>query len=205
MRRGLFPRFARAKDGTAAVEFALLAPLMVVVLFGSIELINLLQANRRVENTAISLADVISRDTEVDDDEIDGVWAAVAPLMFPSAAVGMDLRVTSISLDQDGNAEVVWSEVCGVQNSGQCGASSYAQLNEGASVSSSDLPQSNTPGSSLIRVETTFLYRPLIGFFGVETPSGGGGQRLTHRSAPVALTHTAFRRSRLVDPIPRTS
>jgi Flp pilus assembly protein TadG len=196
-------RFARAKDGAAAVEFALLAPLMVLVLFGSIELINMLQANQRVENTAISLADVISRDTEVDDDEIDGVWASVTPLMFPSTAVGMDLRITSISFDENNNAEVVWSEVCGVQNSGQCGASSYAHLNAGASVSSNDLPQSNTPGSSLIRVETTFLYRPIIGFFGIETSAGGGGQQLTHSSTPVALTHTAFRRSRLVDPIPR--
>ncbi|MEJ0060037.1 MAG: TadE/TadG family type IV pilus assembly protein [Terricaulis sp.] len=40
-------RFARAKSGLAALEFALLAPMMVFLLFGSVELIDALGANRR--------------------------------------------------------------------------------------------------------------------------------------------------------------
>ena len=61
-------------------------------------------------------------------------------------------------------------------------------------------PQINTPGSSLIRVETAYNYVPVIGLFGMDS-----NRNLSINSNIITMRHTAFRRSRLVDPIPRTS
>jgi Flp pilus assembly protein TadG len=193
-------RFGRARGGAAAVEFALIAPMMIAVLFSSIEIINMLQSNQRVENTAISLADVISRDTEISNSEMTGLWTAVKPLMFPDVSAGMQLRVTSISIDSAGAGKVVWSEVCGLRADGTCGASTYPSLAANSNIPSTELPTSNTPNSSLIRVETTYNFQPIIGLLTVDT-----NRNLNNDRSVTVMSHTAFRRSRLVDPIPRVS
>jgi Flp pilus assembly protein TadG len=176
MRLNPFRRFARAKSGVAAVEFALLAPMMIFLLFGSIDLIDALSTSKRVEVTTVSLADVVSRDTEVDDDEVDGLWAAANMLMFPDDSLTMDLRVTSITIESTTSARVVWSE----------GRNSLAPLGVGSSVALP--PAMMNPGTSIIMTEARYRYNPPVGFLFI------GGTN---------LRHTAYRRSRLVDPIPR--
>ncbi len=171
-----FRRFARAKSGVAAVEFALLAPMMMFLLFGSIDLIDALSTTKRVEVTTVSLADVVSRDTEIDDDEVDGLWDAANMLMFPDTAQTMAMRVTSVRIESATSARVVWSE----------GRNAFAPRGAGTSVT---LPAAMmTPGTSLIMTETRYRYDPPVGFLFI------GGMN---------MEHTAYRRSRLVDPIPR--
>ncbi|GAM98420.1 hypothetical protein U91I_02053 [alpha proteobacterium U9-1i] len=172
----LLSRFGRAKSGVAAVEFALLAPMMIVLLFGSVDLVDAFATNRRVEVATVSLADVISRDTEVDDQEMDGIWAALGILMFPDPSLTMDVRVTSVRIDSSSSARVVWSEA----------RNGLAPLAAGASVA---LPAAMmNPGTSIIMTEARYDYEAPIGFLFI------GG---------TTLDHTAYRRSRLVDPIPR--
>jgi Flp pilus assembly protein TadG len=168
--------FGVSEKGIAAVEFALLAPMMLFLLFGSVDLIDALGTSKRVENTAASLADVVSRDTEVSTDEVNGLWAALNILMFPDSAAAMDVRVTSVSIVNNSTARVVWSEA----------RNGYAPLATGSTVTLQ--PAMMVTGTSLIMAETRYLYRPPIGFL-----LGGG----------INIRHVAYRRSRLVDPIPR--
>lgn len=171
--------FARARSGLAAVEFALIAPMMVFLLLGSVELLDALSSNRRAQNAAASLADVVARDTSISNSEVTGLWAAADVLMFPDpAGTALDVRVTSISIINPTTARVVWSE----------GHNTYAPLGTGSDVS---LPADMMlVGSSLIMAETRYHYSTPIGLL-----FGGG----------VSMTHTSYRRSRLVDPIPRVS
>jgi Flp pilus assembly protein TadG len=194
-------RFARDRKGLAAVEFALIAPMMVLLLLGSVEIVNILQTNRRAENTAASLADVVSRDTEVSDQEVAGLWAATTPLMFPDTPVGLDIRITSIRFDSTRQGRVVWSERCALMNGGGCGASGYSQLMANAIVANSEMPsEMRVPETSVVRVETTYRYRPALGFFFMESTGA-----LRRDGLERTLRHVAYRRSRLVDPIPRVS
>lgn len=169
-------RFARATGGLAAVEFAILLPMMVFVLFGSVDLIDVLGANKRAQNVASSLADVVARDTEITNAEVAGLWAAVNVLMFPNSGANMQVRVTSISITSSTQASVVWSE----------GHGGYAprQVNSTVALPSAMMQA----GSSVIMTETIYRYTPPLGF--IWTGSAD-------------MTHTAYRRSRLVDPIPR--
>ncbi|MGE0595000.1 MAG: TadE/TadG family type IV pilus assembly protein [Hyphomonadaceae bacterium] len=173
-----FRRFARASGGLAAVEFALIAPMMVFLLFGSVELLDALSANRRTQNVAASVADVVARDTEISNSELTGIWSAMDVLMIPDTAEFMDVRITSISIESASVARVVWSEA----------RNNYSRLSPGSTVA---LPSAMMlPGSSLIMTETRFNYQPPLSFLF----SGG-----------VPMEHKAYRRSRLVDPIPRVS
>ncbi|MCR6643953.1 MAG: pilus assembly protein [Terricaulis sp.] len=168
-------RFALAHGGHAAVEFAVLLPVMLLLLFGSVDLIDMMQANRRAQNTAASIADVVARDTEVTTEEVTGLWSAVNLLMFPSDGNDVKIRINSVLVVDGARAEVVWSEGHGISAR--------------ASGEQVTLPDGMMqPGSSLIMAETEFSYRSPLGFL---TPSAR------------TFRHTIHRRSRLVDPIPR--
>lgn len=173
-----FRRFAHATNGLAAVEFALIAPMMVFLLFGAVDLIDALGANRNAQNVAASLADVVARDTEVSNSEMTGIWSAADILMFPESAATMDIRLTSVMVESATVARVVWSE----------GHNGYAALAVNSVVS---LPAAMmTPGSCIIMADSGYHYTPPLGFL-----FGSG----------VTMSHTSYRRSRLVDPIPRVA
>lgn len=169
-------RFGGERKGLAALEFAILAPMMIFVLFGSIELLDLLDTNQRVENAAASLADVVARDTEVSDDEVTGFWAALDMLMFPDTSTNVNIRITSVSVQTTSQATVVWSEAHG--NMAPRQANSTITLPSGMM----------TPGTSIIYAEAQMDYQGPLGLL---------------LSGPLSLRHDAYRRSRLVDPIPR--
>ena len=97
-------------------------------------------------------------------------------LMYPSPGAPMDMRITSITVQSATVARVVWSEVRG----------GYAPLAPNSTVT---LPSGMMdPGSSVIMTDTTYHYTPPLNIL---------------FAAPLDLHHTAFRRSRMVDPIPR--
>lgn len=170
-------RFGLAKKGSAAVEFAIIAPMMLFLLFGSVDLLDALNINKRVQNAAASIADVVARDTEVSQSEVDNYWAALDVLMFPTDGDGVQIRISSVRIQSSSTATVVWSR----------GHGGFSPRMENSTVS---LPAAMmTPGTSIIMTETKFDYRSPLGFL---------------MPAPVTLTHNAYRRSRLVDPIPCT-
>jgi Flp pilus assembly protein TadG len=170
-----FRRFGSAKQGVAAIEFAIIAPMMIFLLLGAVDLIDVLNANKRVHNAASSLSDVVARDTEVSDDEIAGIWSALDLLMFPSSAANMQVRVTSVRVVNATTAEVVWSEG---RNMGARSAGSAVSLPAAMMIA----------GTSIIMTEAETDYSAPLGVL---------------TAMPVKLDHTAYRRSRLVDPIPR--
>ncbi len=175
--RARIRRFVKSKKGLAALEFAIIAPMMIFLLFGSVDLIDVLGANKRSQNVAASLADVVARDNAVSLDEINGLWSALDVLMFPDSAADMQVRVSSIRIESASVARVVWSR----------GHGGMSARNSGDTV---DLPdQMMRPGTSVILAETAYPYHVPLGFL-------YAGQR--------TFRHTAYRRSRLVDPIPCT-
>lgn len=171
-------RFARATGGMAAVEFALLLPMMILLLFGSIDLVNMLGANRRAQNAAASLADVVSRDTEISNAEVSGLWAALDVLLYPNTAQQMQVRISSVRIVDASTARVVWSE----------GHGGYAPRTADSIIA---LPAGMMqPGASVIVSETIYSYQAPVGII---------------QAAPMSFRHTAYRRSRIVDPIPRVA
>jgi len=172
-------KFSRAKSGLAALEFAIIAPLLMVpLLLGSVDLIDVMGANKRAQNAAASLADVVARDTEVSDAEIAGLWRGLEVLMYPNDPGAMEIRLTSVSIINASTARVIWSEAHGGMSPRQVGST--------VSLDSRMMQV----GTSVIMAESVYKYDAPLGFL---------------FQNQVQMTHDAFRRSRLVDPIPRVA
>lgn len=177
----LFPsalrRIVRDRRGLAALEFALMAPMMVLVLFGSVELTELLACNRRAENTSASVADVVSRDTVITNQEMNDLWSAATALMYPNSATPLKIRVSSVQVTNPTTATVLWSD----------GHNGYVPRGAGSSIS---LPAGMMiPGTSVVVAETSYRYTPPIGVF---------------LKLAVDLGHTEYRRPRVADPVTRS-
>jgi len=98
------------EKGISAVEFALIAPLMVLIYFGCIELSLLMRVDRRVTTTASSLGDLTARLVTVSDADMQELFDAAAVTMQPYSAQTARMRITSVVDDGSGETRVSWSD-----------------------------------------------------------------------------------------------
>ncbi|MEH6694032.1 MAG: TadE/TadG family type IV pilus assembly protein [Hyphomonas sp.] len=96
--------------GVSAVEFALIAPVMILIYFGCIELSFLMRIDRRVTSTSASLGDLTARLSTVTDQDMHEMFAAAKVMMQPYDAADSSLRITSLVDNGDGKAKVAWSD-----------------------------------------------------------------------------------------------
>jgi Flp pilus assembly protein TadG len=106
-------RFARATAGASAVEFALIAPLLILFYFGMAETCQLMMAQRRVSHSAAAMADLITQGGELDSKERDDIFLAGRMIMAPFPTSAMRVRVTSVVRNSNNQNVVDWSEVTG--------------------------------------------------------------------------------------------
>ncbi|MGA1343669.1 MAG: TadE/TadG family type IV pilus assembly protein [Hyphomonas sp.] len=98
------------EKGISAIEFALIAPVIILIYFGSIELSLLTRADRRVTTTASSLGDLTARLVTVTDTDMQELYDAAVVLMSPYPASSARMRITSVVDNGDGQTRVAWSD-----------------------------------------------------------------------------------------------
>jgi Flp pilus assembly protein TadG len=170
-------RFATARDGLAAIEFALLLPLMMVLYFGALETTELVSAYRRTENVSASMADIVARSSGMDSAQLADLQYAINQLIYPSDPSIVAVRVSSISIPKATTTKLEWSK-CFNMAGNACSAA-------GPSVPTSLM----VVGTSLIRSEVSMSYVPPTNVFFHKT---------------FALSRVEYRRPRRVDPVPCT-
>ncbi len=106
----LLARFMGDRRGVSAVEFALIAPLMVAMYLGSAELTQVLTLDRKVTSAANAVADLVAQDDFVTDNELDDIMAAADAILSPYRTAPLSLRITSVRMDAEGEVFVDWSE-----------------------------------------------------------------------------------------------
>lgn len=141
--------------GISAVEFALIAPVMVLLYYGGIELSLLMQANRRITNVTATIGDLASRATILTNDDIDAVFDSARILAAPLDDTQIQMRLTSVAPTgsaRNPNPRVVWSD----------GRHTTARA-VGSSVEG--LPDDLVPlGGSIIVAEVTYDYSSGLDF-----------------------------------------
>lgn len=105
-------RFARDRRGVAVIEFAFIAPVLIFFYFGMAETCQLLMAQRRVSHAAAALADLVTQDTTIGNEEVEQLYEAACTIMRPfPTADRYRIRLTSAEFDAAQNrVEVRWSE-----------------------------------------------------------------------------------------------
>lgn len=103
-------RFLKDVRGVSAVEFALIAPVLIVLYLGAAQMTSALNADRKVTGAANAVADLVAQDDFLTDDELVDIYAAGDAILFPNDPAELGLRITSVRMDALGEVFVDWSE-----------------------------------------------------------------------------------------------
>ena len=151
---GFLRRFSGDRRGVSAVEFALIAPFMILLYLGSVEISLALSIDRKITSVSSALADLVAQDDVITDDEIRDILNAGAVIISPFDPTPLEIRITSILMDSDGDVEVQWSD-----------ASGMSPHSEGTALSVPDgVLETNR---SVIMVEVEYRYETMFGELGV--------------------------------------
>lgn len=105
----LIARFVADRRGVSAVEFALLAPFMILIYFGLTEFCQAYMAERRTSHTAAMVADLVAQSGKTSTKDLESVSAIGQMLMKPFPAAPLTTRISSVTVDDKGRAWVDWS------------------------------------------------------------------------------------------------
>jgi Flp pilus assembly protein TadG len=154
--------------GVAATEFAIIAPFMLLLLVGGIELGNGLAINVKVSATAHSVADMVSQNTQVTSARMQSIVGAASAIMAPypttdsTGASLVTITISEVSTDANGNATVQWST-----SSSASGARPVGQTMTLSSFTATDPNNPNNATNaniSLILGEVSYAYSPNLGY-----------------------------------------
>ena len=138
------------KNGVAAVEFAFLIPMMLVLFFGTNEFASGVAVDRKVTLMARTLSDLTSQNTSVTDTQLTNFFNAANSMMTPYSATPVKATITELYIDPTTlQAKVQWSKGAAARGSGTT-VSIPTALQIG--------------GTYLIYSEVSYLYVPAVGY-----------------------------------------
>jgi Flp pilus assembly protein TadG len=155
----LLARFRRNERGVAAVEFALIVPLMLALYFGSIEAAALFTADKRVNSISATVGDLVAQ-WDTDDGKLPTATmtdylAAATGIMTPYSTTGLQIVVTLVKVKADGSTVVLWSKANSAGTAKTPG-NSYAGL------TASTMINQVSRGGCIIAAETSYSYLPIL-------------------------------------------
>lgn len=152
--------FRLREDGIAAVEFALILPIMLLLYIGSVETSALISMDRKLQTASGALGDLVARsNTTISADTLKDYFLAAAGIMTPNPTADLRQVVTQIRVAADGTATVMWSRQ--YQN-GIMSVGTKHRANTGFTLPAAmrDIAKSNY----VIVSESSYDYPPLYGF-----------------------------------------
>lgn len=143
----LLRNFRLARGGMAAVEFAMILPVMLVIVFGAIEITDAVICKSDVSDIASASADLIAQESSVGTADMTSVYAAVNAMIYPFSTSNLKVVITSVIDDGKGGGIVDWSQ-----------ANSGTARTKGSTVT---VPTGLiTTGGSVILAEVTYDFTP---------------------------------------------
>ena len=144
-------RFKRDRSGIAAVEFALLLPIMIGLYVGGIEITDAFTIKRKVAGVASTLSDLVARTKTISLAEMQNVLDAAEAGIAPYPTDELKVRVSGVWIDDKLVAKVVWSA-----------ARNETAATEGSVIA---LPAGVKAANSFLVVSlASYQYTPAIGY-----------------------------------------
>ena len=171
-RRGLF---WSDTQGAAAVEFAFLAPILTLILLGTIETARAVSTDRHFTSAVATAGDLVAREeylgkTSTDaETNLDSMMLSIKHLMQPYDSTSLKLAVFSVRASPTNatDTKVIWSY-------------SYNGMQVPPDCSAYTLPSDIVgKGGSVIVVDSTYVFKPLFGDF---VPGISGSMTWTSKS-----------------------
>lgn len=107
----LIKRFKQEVAGVAAIEFAIIAPIMILLFFATIEVSTALAVNRKLARVSSTLGDLITQSQSLTQADVDNIMNAASYVMIPYDH-NLGIVITQVSI-KNGAATVDWSKAHG--------------------------------------------------------------------------------------------
>ncbi|MGB3539664.1 MAG: TadE/TadG family type IV pilus assembly protein [Mesorhizobium sp.] len=148
-------RFCKDRRGVAAIEFAFIAPVLLAMYFVTMEVSQGIETSKKVSRISSMAADLVTQRSSVTEGDLRAIMDIGASTLQPYNRSVPKIIITEISISNETTptATVVWSRKIdgGVFAIGE------------AAKNTTTVPDSlKIPGTSLIRVETDLIYKPMI-------------------------------------------
>lgn len=144
-------RLVGDQRGVSAVEFALILPIMLLLLFGGVELGDALTIDRKVTHVTSTLSDLVAQSKSITDADMTNIFNAATSIMTPYPATSLKMKVSGITIDANSKATVAWGY-----------AKNDTALSKGAAVT---VPAALLQASTfLVFTEVHYPYTPDVGY-----------------------------------------
>lgn len=101
--------FRGDRSGVGAVEFALIAPVLIILYIGSLEVSVAMSVNKKLARAASTVADLVTQDDNVDKTLLKSMVNVAESVMMPFRTDGMKVKITGIAINGSGVAKATWS------------------------------------------------------------------------------------------------
>ena len=172
---GLISRLRRDQHGVSAVEFALVAPLMIALYFGCVEISEGVSANRKVSLITAALANLTAQVTTISSSDMTNILDATSAIAAPYPASKLKMTVTCLNIDANKVVKVKWSVTRG------------GSANSGTMSIPTALAVAN---STLILAEASYAYTPTVGHSVVSTLNLSDKMYMSPRISPPTYSGT---------------
>ncbi|MDN5928631.1 MAG: pilus assembly protein [Hyphomicrobiales bacterium] len=151
-------RLARSRQGVAAVEFALIAPILLTLYFVTLEVSHAIETNKKVGRAASMIADLITQQPKMTTGIMDPIMQIGEATLQPYNRSRLAVHVTGIQIsnDETPTVTVAWSRR--MTDTGSTGSDPAEKAGDPTTVPD----ELKIPGTFLVRVQTTLDYRPII-------------------------------------------
>lgn len=174
--------FVASRRGIAAVEFAMVLPVMVLMYLGMTELTFAVNTDRKITLLSRTLSDLTGRATSVSTSDMDAIFGAAIAVMAPYKSDTVKMTVSSIVVKQTTDAstgkQVLKGTVC--WSTARQGSAPVPGIPKDTVVTVPDGFQ--TADSSYIQTDVTLDYAPVFGASIMKWVTGASQLPLTEKT-----------------------
>jgi len=158
--------FRRDRSGLAALEFAIIAPVMLVMFLGTVEFSSGIAVNRKVTLIARTLSDLTSQAAvqAVTDPYLQNVFTASIVIVKPYSQTPVKAQISEIYIDSNQKATVQWSKGAIIASGALQATLTPSSRNPNDIVTGLVPPALLVKQTYLILSEVSYLYTPAIGY-----------------------------------------
>jgi Flp pilus assembly protein TadG len=171
--------FLREARGVAAVEFAFIAPIMLLLFVGTIELSAGVSVNRKLSRLSSTVSDLVTQSPTLTSADVTNIMAAASKVMYPYTDE-VTIVLTGIGIDNTGTPKVAWSK-----------ALNTTPLTVGGTYS--NVPAKiKKPNTFLVAAVVKTTYTPSFGWASYSAAEG-----LSFSRTPINIDEEIFLRPRI--------
>lgn len=185
--RELSKRFLDDRRGAAAIEFAFIAPLLITMYLGTMEISQGVEINKKVARSAGVIGDIVGQNDNVTKEELKDLLSIGKAMLQPYNRSEPTITISAIAIGSDSVARIAWS---------RRGVGTTYSMPFTVNSTTTVPTNLNIADTFLIRVETKLEYLPITSW-SIQKNKGSGASAY----AAIDMKETYHLRSRVEDTV----